>query len=303
VTATVTEAPTVPSGPTRGQLASTRRPAREVVFRLALLASLFVAVAFLAVLIAFVVQQGWPRIDARLWLNFPSIRAPESAGAQSAIVGTLWVISFTALYSLPTGIMAAIYLEEYADRDRWYNRLIEVNIQNLAAVPSIVYGILGLGIISRGLGFGQTVLTASLTLSLLVLPIVIIASREAIRAVPNSIRDGSYALGATRWQTVRRQVLPAAIPGMATGSILALSRAIGEAAPLLLLGGLTFITFNPTGVESPFTVLPIQIFNWISQSRDEFRTLAAAAIVVLLVILLAMNSIAIWLRNKYQRRL
>jgi phosphate transport system permease protein len=303
VSATRTDLSTVPREPTTPRLEGGRRPIRETVFRLTLLASLAIAVAFLAVLLVFVVQQGWHRLDSRLWLNFPSIRAPGTAGAQSAVMGTLWVISFTAIYSLPTGIMAAIYLEEYANRDRWYNRLIEVNIQNLAAVPSIVYGILGLGVISRGLGFGQTVLTASLTLSLLVLPIVIISSREAIRAVPNSIRDGSYALGATKWQTVQRQVLPASIPGMATGSILALSRAIGEAAPLLLLGGLTFITFNPTGVDSPFTVLPIQIFNWISQSREEFKVLAAASIVVLLVILLAMNSIAIWLRNKYQRRM
>jgi phosphate transport system permease protein len=303
VSATRTDLSTVPREPTTPRLEGGRRPIRETVFRLTLLASLAIAVAFLAVLLVFVVQQGWHRLDSRLWLNFPSIRAPGTAGAQSAVMGTLWVIAFTAIYSLPTGIMAAIYLEEYANRDRWYNRLIEVNIQNLAAVPSIVYGILGLGVISRGLGFGQTVLTASLTLSLLVLPIVIISSREAIRAVPNSIRDGSYALGATKWQTVQRQVLPASIPGMATGSILALSRAIGEAAPLLLLGGLTFITFNPTGVDSPFTVLPIQIFNWISQSREEFKVLAAASIVVLLVILLAMNSIAIWLRNKYQRRM
>jgi phosphate transport system permease protein len=303
VSATRTDLSTVPREPTTPRLEGGRRPIRETVFRLTLLASLAIAVAFLAVLLVFVVQRGWHRLDSRLWLNFPSIRAPGTAGAQSAVMGTLWVIAFTAIYSLPTGIMAAIYLEEYANRDRWYNRLIEVNIQNLAAVPSIVYGILGLGVISRGLGFGQTVLTASLTLSLLVLPIVIISSREAIRAVPNSIRDGSYALGATKWQTVQRQVLPASIPGMATGSILALSRAIGEAAPLLLLGGLTFITFNPTGVDSPFTVLPIQIFNWISQSREEFKVLAAASIVVLLVILLAMNSIAIWLRNKYQRRM
>jgi phosphate transport system permease protein len=302
VSATRTDLSTVPREPTTPRLEGGRRPIRETVFRLTLLASLAIAVAFLAVLLVFVVQRGWHRLDSRLWLNFPSIRAPGAAGAQSAVMGTLWVIAFTAIYSLPTGIMAAIYLEEYANRDRWYNRLIEVNIQNLAAVPSIVYGILGLGVISRGLGFGQTVLTASLTLSLLVLPIVIISSREAIRAVPNSIRDGSYALGATKWQTVQRQVLPASIPGMATGSILALSRAIGEAAPLLLLGGLTFITFNPTGVDSPFTVLPIQIFNWISQSREEFKVLAAASIVVLLVILLAMNSIAIWLRNRYEQK-
>ncbi|MBZ3908367.1 MULTISPECIES: phosphate ABC transporter permease PstA [Streptomyces] len=277
-------------------------PWRERFFHLGLWASLAVAVVFLASLLAYVITQGWPRLDPRVWTNFPDIIDPGQAGAQSAIMGTIWVIAFTALYCLPTGILTAIYLEEYADSDRWWNRAIEINIQNLAAVPSIVYGILGLGVISRGLGFGQTVLTASLTLSLLVLPVVIISSREAIRAVPQSIRQASLALGATQWQTVRRQVLPAAVPGMATGSILALSRAIGEAAPLLLLGGLTFITFNPTGAQSAFTVLPIQIFNWISQSRSEFTALASAAIVVLLVILLAMNSVAIWLRNRYSRR-
>ncbi|WP_103517216.1 phosphate ABC transporter permease PstA [Streptomyces sp. SM10] len=277
-------------------------PWRERFFHLSLWASLAVAVVFLASLLAYVITEGWPRLDPRVWTNFPDIIDPGQAGAQSAIMGTIWVIAFTALYCLPTGILTAIYLEEYADPNRWWNRAIEINIQNLAAVPSIVYGILGLGVISRGLGFGQTVLTASLTLSLLVLPVVIISSREAIRAVPQSIRQASLALGATQWQTVRRQVLPAAVPGMATGSILALSRAIGEAAPLLLLGGLTFITFNPTGAQSAFTVLPIQIFNWISQSRSEFTALASAAIVVLLVILLAMNSVAIWLRNRYSRR-
>ncbi|MGK5499135.1 phosphate ABC transporter permease PstA [Streptomyces sp. URMC 125] len=284
------------------RLKSRGTPWRERFFRLSLWASLAVGVVFLATLLVYVVTQGWSRLDSRLWMNFPDIIDPTNAGAQSAIAGTIWVIAFTALYSLPTGILAAIYLEEYAQPDRWYNRVIEINIQNLAAVPSIVYGILGLGIISRGLGFGQTVLTAALTLSLLVLPVVIISSREAIRAVPQSIRQASLALGATQWQTIWRQVLPAAIPGMATGSILALSRAMGEAAPLLLIGGLTFITYNPTGVESAFSVLPIQIFNWISQSRAEFTALASAAIVILLALLLAMNSLAIWLRNRYSRR-
>ncbi|WP_326728167.1 phosphate ABC transporter permease PstA [Streptomyces phaeochromogenes] len=293
---TATGVPEVPRLKGRGT------PLRERFFQLSLWASLAVGVVFLASLLAYVVVEAWPRLDSRILTNFPDIIDPSNAGAQSAVMGTLWVIVFTAIYCLPTGVLAAIYLEEYADPNRWWNRLIEINIQNLAAVPSIVYGILGLGIISRGLGFGQTVLTASLTLSLLVLPTVIISSREAIRAVPQSIRQASLALGATQWQTIWRQVLPAAVPGMATGSILALSRAIGEAAPLLLLGGLTFITFNPTGVESPFTVLPIQIYGWISQSRAEFVSLASAAIVVLLVILLAMNSVAIWLRNRYSRR-
>jgi phosphate transport system permease protein len=178
-----------------------------------------------------------------------------------------------------------------------------LNIQNLAAVPSIVYGILGLAFFARGFfHLGQTVLAAGLTLALLVLPIVIIASREAIRAIPNAIREGALALGATKWQMVRRQVLPAAIPGIATGTILALSRAIGEAAPLILLGGLTFITFNPESLNSPFSVLPVQIFNWISRPQEEFKVLAAAAIVVMLVLLLAMNAGAIYLRNRYQKK-
>lgn len=280
----------------------TRRGLRDGLFRFLLIGCLGFGLVFLLTLLVYVVVRGWARLDPRLWQNFPSIASPEMAGARSAIAGTLWVISFTALYCVPTGVMAAIYLEEYADRNRWYNRLIELNIQNLAAVPSIVYGILGLAVIARGLGFGMTVLSAALTLSLLVLPVVIIAAREAIRAVPDSIRQGSYALGASKWQTIWRQVLPQAVPGMATGTILALSRAIGEAAPVLLLGGIAFITFTPTGVMSQFTVLPIQIFNWVKQPEEEFQVLASAAIVVLLAMLLAMNSIAIWIRNRYERR-
>jgi phosphate transport system permease protein len=271
-------------------------------FRVALFVSLAVGILTLAWLIFSVVKEGWPRLNLDVLTHFPSSN-PELAGAQSAIMGTIWVVGMTALITIPIGVGAAVYLEEYADRDRWWNRMIELNIQNLAAVPSIVYGILGLAFFVRGfLGLGQTVLAAALTLSLLVLPIVIISSREAIRAVPDSIRQGALALGATQWQTIWRQVLPASIPGMATGSILALSRAIGEAAPLVLLGGLTFITFNPEGLDSAFTVLPIQIFNWISRPQEEFHVLAAAAIVVLLVLLVAMNGIAIFLRNKYQRK-
>lgn len=282
--------------------AGTRRPARETAFRLLLLTGLGIGVIFLGLLIAYVLVQAWPRLDPRLWQNFPSAISPAQSGARSAILGTLWVIGFTALFCVPTAVLAAIYLEEYASSTRWYNRLIELNIQNLAAVPSIVYGILGLAIFVRAMHLGPTVLSAALTLSLLVLPIVIISAREALRAVPDEIRQGSYALGATRWQTIWHQVLPQAVPGMATGSILALSRAIGEAAPLLLLGGLAFIQFGPTGLHSPFTVLPIQIYNWVSLPREEYDTLAAAAIVVLLVLLLAMNSIAVWLRNRYQKR-
>jgi phosphate transport system permease protein len=275
---------------------------RGTLFKGAMFASLALGLVVLAALLLDVVIEAAPRLNGDLLSHFPS-GIPENAGAQSAIMGTIWVITLTALFCIPVGVGAAIYLEEYADRTRWWNRLIELNIQNLAAVPSIVYGILGLAFLVRGIfGLGQVVLAGALTLGLLVLPIVIIASREAIRAVPDSIRQGSLALGATQWQTIRRQVLPAAIPGIATGSILALSRAIGEAAPLVLLGALTFITFNPEGLNSAFTVLPIQIFNWISRPQDEFKVLAAAAIVVLLLILLAMNATAILLRNKYQRK-
>jgi phosphate transport system permease protein len=267
---------------------------------LALLFSLFVGLFVLLILLVDVVLSGSSSVSQVL--DHQPSSNPQLAGAQSSIIGTMWLMLLTALISLPIGIGAAIYLEEYANPARWWNRMIEVNIQNLAAVPSIVFGILGLAFIVRGLNVGKVVIAGALILSLLVLPTVIISSREAIRAVPNSIRQGSMALGATQWQTILRHVLPGAIPGIATGSILALSRAIGETAPLILVGALTFITFNPTGPTSDFTALPIQIFNWISRPQEEFKVLAAAAIVVLLFILLAMNATAIYLRNRYQRK-
>jgi phosphate transport system permease protein len=276
----------------------------EIVFRLALQFCLLVAFGFLAALLIFAVYKGWNRLDARLWQNMPTGRVSrvDQAGVQSAITGTLWVIGLTALICLPTGIASAIYLEEYADNTKWYNRLLELNIQNLAGVPSIVFGILGLGLIARVIGLGFTVITAAIVLSLLVLPTVIIASRESLRAVPQSIRHASYALGATRWQTTWRQTLPAAVPGMATGAILALSRAIGEAAPLILLGAVTFIRFNPDSLLSSYTTLPIQIYNLIKEPQAEFQELAAASIVLLLAILLLMNSVAIIIRNRFQKR-
>jgi phosphate transport system permease protein len=266
---------------------------------------LFSALVGVVMLVALILQaliEGWPRLNADLFTNFPS-SLPARAGFQSAIFGTLWVIGGVMVTVVPLGVGAAIYLEEYADRDRWYNRLIELNIQNLAAVPSIVFGILGLGFIVRGpLNLGTIAYAGSLTLALLVLPTVILASREAIRAVPDSIRQGALALGATRWQTIRHQVLPAAIPGIITGVILAVSRAIGETAPLLLVGATVFVTFNPDGPFSPgYTTLPVQIFNWVTRPQDEFRVLAAAGILVLLGVLLVMNSFAIWLRNRYSR--
>jgi phosphate transport system permease protein len=275
---------------------------REAAFHGALWLSVAVGVVALITLIVQVVAKGWPELGWGIVTNFPS-SLPSKAGAQSAIWGTIWLIGIVAVTTLPLGVGAAVYLEEYADRDRWWARAIEINIQNLAAVPSIVYGILGLAFFVRGpFGQGQVVLAGGLTLSLLVLPIVIIAAREAIRAVPPSIREGSLALGATKLQTIGRQVLPAAVPGIATGSILALSRAIGEAAPLVLLGALTFVTFNPDGLDSQFTALPIQIFNWISRPQEDFKVLAAAAIVVLLLMLLAMNATAIFIRNRYERK-
>jgi phosphate transport system permease protein len=287
-------------------LALTQKRVRvgDLIFKLALQACFLIGFLVLAGLLAWVVVKGWNRLDPRLWTEMPTGRVSriDRAGVQSAITGTLWVIGLTALICLPTGVFAAIYLEEYANRDRWYNRLLELNIQNLAGVPSIIFGILGLGLIARQFGLGFTVITASIVLSLLVLPVVIIASREAMRAVPQSIRHASYALGATKWQTVSKRVLPAAVPGIATGSILALSRAIGEAAPLIVLGAVSFITFNPDGLLSRYTVLPIQIYGYIGKSQAEYTELAAAAIVLLLGIVLAMNSIAIFLRNKFQKR-
>lgn len=282
---------------------SFRRRVVSAVFRVFLWISLGVALGTLAALLIDLGTEGWSRLNWDLIKNMPSAR-PRRAGIQSAIVGSLWVVGTSALISLPLGIAAAIYLEEFAAKDRWYNRLIELNIQNLASVPSVVYGILGLAFIARGpLDLGFTVITAALILTLVVLPTVVIATREALRAVPSSLRQGSLALGATEWQTVYRQVLPAAVPGIATGSILSTSRALGESAPLLLTGALTFVTFNPDGLTSPYTVLPLQIFRYISEARTEFRPLAAAASVVLLVVLLAMNSAAIGIRNRFEKKL
>ncbi len=257
----------------------------------------------LATLLYDVARDGIPKLSWDFLTSFPSRIIPESSGIQSAIYGTLWLMVLTAVIVVPLGIATAIYLEEYADRTRWYNRLVEVNIQNLAAVPSVVYGILGLAFIVRGpFDLGRTVLAGGITLALLVLPVVIIVSREAIRAVPPSIREGSLALGATQWQTVWKQVLPGSVAGIATGVILALSRAIGETAPLLVIGAAVNPRFNPDGIGSAFTALPIQIFAWTQDPNREFVDLAAAAILVMMVVLLLMNSVAIFLRNRYEQK-
>jgi phosphate transport system permease protein len=284
---------------------SAKRRAKDAGFHIAMLACLALSIGLLGVLLWDVAADGVDRLDLDFLTSFTSISA-DKAGIEAALWGTIWLMGVCAVFIIPVGVATAIYLEEYADNTRWYNRLIEVNIQNLAAVPSIVYGILGLAFLVRGpLDLGNVVLAGGLTLGLLVLPVVIIAGREAIRAVPSSIREGSMALGATQWQTIRRQVLPAAIPGIATGVILALSRAIGETAPLIVVGAATVIAFNPSGLDSSFTALPIQIFDWISRASNDvndYRPLAAAGILLLMILLLGMNGVAIWLRNRYEQK-
>jgi len=277
-----------------------RGVARGRLFYAFLLFSVAVGFVALAALLVDVFRNGVGQLGAQLLTNPPS-SSPERAGARPAILATLYLGLLLLAFTVPIGVGTAVYLEEYARKDRWYNRLLELNIQNLAAVPSIVYGILGLAFLVRGIGLGRVLLAGALILTLLVLPTIIIASREAIRSVPDSIRQGAYALGATKWQVVWRQVLPAALPGIATGSILSLSRAIGETAPLILVGALTYVAFNPT-LLGPFTALPIQIYQWTARPQDEFKLLAAGGIIVLLAMLLGLNAVAIWLRNRYQRK-
>jgi phosphate transport system permease protein len=275
----------------------------ELGFKAILIGSIAIALGTLAILLVDIVVDGLPQLSPSFLTDLPSRIDPASSGIGPAIAGTLWLMAVCAAFIIPVGIATAIYLEEYANRERWHNRFIEVNIQNLAAVPSIVYGILGLAFLVRGpIGMGRILIAGGLTLGLLVLPVVIVAAREAIRAVPPSIREGSLALGATKWQTIRKQTLPAALPGIATGTILALSRAIGETAPLIVIGASAFATFTPNAPTDAVTALPIQIFQWISESQDEYKLQAATAIMVLMAILLAMNGVAIWLRNKYEQK-
>ncbi len=275
------------------------RKVRARSFQALMILSLAVSMGVLIWLLVGTFIDGIPALDKKLFANPPS-SLPEEAGARPAILATLYIALLVLLLSVPIGVCTAIYLEEYANKERWYNRLLEINIQNLAAVPAIVYGILGLAFIVRGIGVGRVLLAAALILTLVVLPTVIISAREAIRSVPDSIRQGGYALGATKWQVISRQVMPASIPGIATGSILALSRAVGETAPLLLIGALTYVAFDPT-ILGPFTALPVQIYTWVKLPDPGFQQLAAAAIIVLLAIVLGMNAVAIFLRNKYRQ--
>ena len=280
--------------------ASLWRRRLDVLFQVVALIVLVLALASLCALIADVWRDGAGRLSVDFLTGFPSRRASQ-AGIYHAITGSVFVILLTAVLAVPVGVAAAIYLEEYGTRSA-VAKLIEINISNLAAVPSIIYGLLGLGLFVRAMGMGRSVLAGASTLALLVLPVVILSTREALRAVPKSIREGSYALGATKWQTIWHQVLPVASPGILTGMILALSRAIGETAPLIAIGALTYVPFAPDSIWSPFTVLPIQIFNWVSRPQTDFKANAAAGILVLLVLLLTMNGLAVWLRDRYQKK-
>jgi phosphate transport system permease protein len=270
------------------------------VFAVLCAAATLVGVVALAVLLFDVIVDGAGRLSFEFLNSFAS-RFPERAGVKAALAGSVWILGLTVMIAFPLSVAAAIYLEEYAARN-WVTKAIQINIANLAGVPSIVYGILGLALFVRALGLERSVISGALTLSLLIMPVIIIASQEAIRAVPSTIREAAYGLGATRWQVVRRQVLPMAMPGILTGTILALSRAVGETAPLIMVGAVGFVAFTPQSLTDSFTVLPLQIYNWVSRPQDEFRELAAAGIIVLLTLLLTMNAVAIVLRNRFQSR-
>ena len=285
--------------PTDFQRHMARRKWLGRAFHMLCLMAILIGLAMLGALLYNIIEQGWDHIDWQFLTGFPS-RRPENAGIYGPLVGSVYVVSIAAVTSFILGVGAAIFLEEYTTRG-WFVRVVQTNISNLAGVPSIVYGLLGLEIFARTLGLGSSVLAGGLTMALLALPIVIIAAEEALRAVPPSIREGAFALGATRWQTIWHLVLPQAFPGILTGVILAVSRAIGEAAPLIVVGAVAFIPFAPDGPLSNFTVLPLQIYNWISLPQAEFHEIAAAGILVLLAVLLTMNAVAVLLRLKFQK--
>ena len=282
----------------RPRTAARRR--RTILFLGLFLLAVLVGLVGLVSLLAQILWQGLPYLSINFLFDFPS-RFADQAGIKPALFGTLWIMALTALFVVPVGVSSAIYLEEYAPKNL-LTRLIEINISNLAGVPSIVYGLLGLAVFVQLLSMGRIIIAGALTMGLLVLPIVIIASREAIRAVPSTYREAAYGLGATRFQVVKGVVLPQAVPGILTGTILAMSRAIGEAAPMVAISALAFMTFTPTSPLDTFTVLPIQIFNWVQDPREGFSGIAAAAIIVLLVALLSMNAVAIYIRNRTQTR-
>lgn len=272
---------------------------KDRVFQVIAIIGLLFAISILLILLVNVLKDGMTRLDWNFITSFPSRRA-ANAGIMPGLVGTLLLVLLTALISIPIGIGAAIYLEEYGKKN-WLGRLIEINIANLAGVPSIVYGLLGLGLFVRWMQLDRSLLAGALTMGLLIMPVIIISTREAIKAVPSGIREASWAVGATRWQTIWHHLLPIAFPSILTGIILAISRAIGETAPLITIGALTYVTFLPNSVDSPFTVLPIQIFNWVSRPQEAFHENAAAGIIVLLIFTLFLNSLAIILRTRFSR--
>ena len=277
------------------------RHRKAKLFRMFCAGVTWMGAGLLAILLIQVTVDGIKWLDYQFLTSFPS-RFPYKAGIKSALVGTLWLIVMIAMVSIPIGVATALYLEELSRKGK-FAKLIEINISNLAGVPSIVYGIIGLAIFVRGLGLERSLLSGALTMSLLILPVIIIASREAIKTVPMSIRQAAFALGATRWQTAWAHVLPASFPGILTGVILALSRAIGETAPLIMIGALTYVAFLPEGPMDSFTALPIQILNWVSRPQQEFHELAAGGIIVLLIVLLTMNATAIFIRQKTEKKL
>lgn len=277
------------------------RNPKSIMFLIALWFSLFFGLMVLIALIVDTALTGAPRFDLNLITQHESTLRRDETGFRAGILGSIWLIGMTAVLAIPLGIAAAVYLEEFAKPHAWYNRLIEVNVQNLAAVPAIIYGMLAAAIMGMlGYGYKGIVLGGAFALALLILPVVIITTREAVRAVPREIRDGSFALGATIWQTTWRNILPSAVPGIATGTILGLSRAVGEAAPLLILG-LATVRFDPIGIESKVTALPIQIYNLSSAPQEELQVAASAAIIVLLILILSMNGLAIFIRNRFQK--
>lgn len=278
------------------------RNIKNTVFHSILLLSILFSILVLGILLYQIFSEGIKWIDWDFITSMPS-RSPEKAGVFSALVGSIWTIGLTALIALPVGVGTAIYLEEYANKKGKFYKLLTINISNLAGVPSIVYGMLGLAVFVRFMNLERSILSGALTLSILILPTIIVSSQEALKSVPLSLKEGSFALGMTKWRTIAGVTLPFAIPGILTGSILAISRAMGEAAPLIMVGAAGYIAFLPSGPLDSFTVLPIQIFNWTSRPQAEFQNVAAAGIMVLMVLLLSANAVAIILRNKYQKKI
>lgn len=286
---------------TRSQKVKLKRQIIDKAFHGILIAATMFGIIMLVILMRQIVMDGMTYLDLDFIFSMPS-RFAKKAGIYSALVGTLVTLVITAVAAIPVGVGTAIYIEEYADSKKWFNQLIQINIANLAGIPSIVYGMLGLGLFVKTLGMGRSLLAGALTLALLILPVIIISTQEALKSVPKELRQGSLALGASKWQTTVRVVIPAALPGIMTGSILALSRAIGEAAPLIMVGAAGFVAFLPKSIFDQFTVLPIQIYNWTSRPQPAFHELAASGIIVLMVIMLVFNGIAIVIRNKYQQK-